>query len=1010
MFQGRNGALQTALRKTALAVGLLYTGALLAPAVHAATYQPPRPAGHVRALSVAEMGHIVGAHIRTTGPESGDAYPWEGENAGTNTVNGNKLTTLPLVGWSARGGLPVQFALHHNSRGTHNGELGSKWTHSFEIYGVEGWDAAENWVFTVHWGDDLAYSFIQNIDGSYSAPAGIFDTLTPVGSPVTAFDLKTKNQVVYRFTQPNGTGWYCTKITDRNNNQITLAYTTGDEVSTITDPTSRTLTLGYTSVPYVGRRLTSVTDPLSRQWTIGYDSPGRVQTITYPSVGGSTYTQQVGYTSTNNNIASLTDRRGKAWTFGYNTDNSVAWEKDPLLNQTSYAYTSTYTDITDPNGNVTRHTYDTSGRLASVRDAALYSESYTYNASNLRTRVTDKRGKYWDYTFDSWGNVLTAKNPLLKTTTFTYTAKNDLDTVTTARGHFTDNNYDTNGNLTRTETRTASGGTILTAVDCSIGSYGLVASKTDANSHATSYGYNTNGDLTSVSTPNSRLTQFGYNALGVRNSRTDALGRTTSYTLDNWNRVTLADFPAGTDQTFTYDANNSRTQFVDATGTTTCVYDDANRLTSESKGGTTVVSYAYDATGKKGLLSTVTDANSRVLTYAYSVRNQLASVAETGGTASYGYDAAGNETSVTNPNATTVTKVYDDAGRLSSLTNKTSGGTTLSSFAYGYDDDSRRTSCTEASGAVVSYGYDGANRLTSEGRTGANAFSTTYSVDGASNRTSQTVGTATTAFTYNNDDELTSTSSTTGGFVNSYGYNLNGEQTTRTLSGTAYTLAYDYDGQLTSITQGANTTSFAYDALGRRTSRTSGGVSTTFLRTGDTNGGQVLLEKQGATTTRTYTYGNALVRMNTEYPLFDGLGSERTVTDSSQTVTGTLTSEAFGQTVASTGSSSNPYMFAATSGYRNDGDAGLSHVGARYYDAQVGRFITRDTYLDQKPYAYCEHDPVNATDPSGHLHLIIVVVALGIFVIGGLIILVILPVVTKYINRIGRRMKNYQLE
>jgi RHS repeat-associated protein len=46
-------------------------------------------------------------------------------------------------------------------------------------------------------------------------------------------------------------------------------------------------------------------------------------------------------------------------------------------------------------------------------------------------------------------------------------------------------------------------------------------------------------------------------------------------------------------------------------------------------------------------------------------------------------------------------------------------------------------------------------------------------------------------------------------------------------------------------------------------------------------------------------------------------------------------------------------MFAATSGYRNDGDAGLMHVGARYYDAQVGRFITRDTELDQEPYLDC---------------------------------------------------------
>ena len=83
-------------------------------------------------------------------------------------------------------------------------------------------------------------------------------------------------------------------------------------------------------------------------------------------------------------------------------------------------------------------------------------------------------------------------------------------------------------------------------------------------------------------------------------------------------------------------------------------------------------------------------------------------------------------------------------------------------------------------------------------------------------------------------------------------------------------------------------------------------------------------------------------------------------------MTGTLTQDGFGNPVASTGSSANPYMYAATSGYRNDGDAGLSHVGARYYDAQVGRFISRDTFLDQKPYLYCEHDPINAVDPTGH--------------------------------------------
>ena len=37
--------------------------------------------------------------------------------------------------------------------------------------------------------------------------------------------------------------------------------------------------------------------------------------------------------------------------------------------------------------------------------------------------------------------------------------------------------------------------------------------------------------------------------------------------------------------------------------------------------------------------------------------------------------------------------------------------------------------------------------------------------------------------------------------------------------------------------------------------------------------------------TATYTYGNSLIRKDGETPLFDGLGSERTVTNAGQAVT-----------------------------------------------------------------------------------------------------------------------------
>jgi YD repeat-containing protein len=119
---------------------------------------------------------------------------------------------------------------------------------------------------------------------------------------------------------------------------------------------------------------------------------------------------------------------------------------------------------------------------------------------------------------------------------------------------------------------------------------------------------------------------------------------------------------------------------------------------------------------------------------------------------------------------------------------------------------------TEADGSKVVYGYDWGGRLTSEVRTGTSPYSISYTPDLVGNRVSEANGAATTALNYDNDDELTSTTSSTGGFVNSYSYNLNGEQTGRTLAGSAYTLAYDYDGKLLSIVNGSTTvSSFAYD-------------------------------------------------------------------------------------------------------------------------------------------------------------------------------------------------------
>ncbi|HEX9060576.1 MAG TPA: RHS repeat-associated core domain-containing protein [Clostridia bacterium] len=56
-----------------------------------------------------------------------------------------------------------------------------------------------------------------------------------------------------------------------------------------------------------------------------------------------------------------------------------------------------------------------------------------------------------------------------------------------------------------------------------------------------------------------------------------------------------------------------------------------------------------------------------------------------------------------------------------------------------------------------------------------------------------------------------------------------------------------------------------------------------------------------------------------------------------------------------------------------DKETGTIYLRARYYNPAVGRFITEDSYLgkDNDPlslnlYTYCENDPINSIDPSGH--------------------------------------------
>ena len=95
----------------------------------------------------------------------------------------------------------------------------------------------------------------------------------------------------------------------------------------------------------------------------------------------------------------------------------------------------------------------------------------------------------------------------------------------------------------------------------------------------------------------------------------------------------------------------------------------------------------------------------------------------------------------------------------------------------------------------------------------------------------------------------------------------------------------------------------------------------------------------------------------------DLVGSIRAITDATGTVTASYEYEPFGVTVKTTGTDQDNLGF---TGKRLDEGSGLSYFGARYYDSEIGRFISKDPVKDGRNwYVYCANNPLGYRDPDG---------------------------------------------
>jgi RHS repeat-associated protein len=463
-------------------------------------------------------------------------------------------------------------------------------------------------------------------------------------------------------------------------------YTTMGQPGTVLKPDGSVL-ITYTYDPTTGA-LVSEQRPGENPTVYQYYPSGLPQSITDPGGRMEEYTYD-----SNGHLRTAGDNQNRSLTFNVDAAGNVTSLTDEVGNPTFYQYNGdgSLALLTDGDHNTWQFLYDLQGRMKEIKDPFGKSTINQYNSLGQLSRHTDRNGAVTDFSYDVDGNLTQIARPNNDMTNFSYDPVSQLIEADNAASHI-DRSYDAAGNLT-TESTCANTGSPLTL--CS------AAASAGQPSVTLSYSWTPDGQLQSVGSTDAGSIQYTYDALGRLSGIIDPAHATTSFGYDNLNRITSINRPNGISDQVAYNASGNvvsrdsflngtlivradyavdpitgrRTSSTDTTGTTNYTYFDNGTLRSATRpAGSTIPneSYTYDAAGNRtsagGVASTFTGDRLQTdgqFNYAYDANGQLISKTPVGGGTgtTYGWDAAGQLTSITYPNATSSSYRYDAFGR-----------------------------------------------------------------------------------------------------------------------------------------------------------------------------------------------------------------------------------------------------------------------------------------------------------------------------------------------------------
>jgi RHS repeat-associated protein len=474
-----------------------------------------------------------------------------------------------------------------------------------------------------------------------------------------------------------------------------------------------------------------------------------------------------------------------------------------------------------------------------------------------------------------------------------------------------------------------------------------------------------------------RLNHARYDATDRQTRREYTNDAPVTITYDATDRQTRREYTNDAPVTITYDDVDNPTLIQDGIGRWTMTYDSLNRVQVATDPMGNRNTYTFDAAGQRTAMATAAGR----FTYTHDAASRLATIHNPEGErTTYTYDAAGREVLKQFNTGSVASTVYDAAGQVIALYNKTSGGAAIWNLDYTYDAAGNRTQVSETGSRIATWTYDAANRLITERRSGSPAYANTFVYDSAGNRTLEQKDGTRTTFAYDLADQLTTsvvnTSTTTYTFDGAGNLTL---QVAPTNNPTTYTWNDDNRQTRVQTPGGVDLTAeYRYDGL--RYEKENGGTTTRFVFDGqnyllETNAAGVI---QAAYTVEPRTYGNVVSQRAsgaTRYFHLDALGSTRVLTNSSQTLTDLYLYDAWGVPLVTIGAATNPFRWIGGVGYYLDVETGLYYVRARIYQPGIARWMSQDPLFypytattglpPDSLYSYVAARPAIDVDPSG---------------------------------------------